>query len=1016
MKKCVVVGIILLFVGTSAIPSLSKNNQQKASDSDQKEIMDSQQIINQLTASSIFFTKNQGQLPNMVLFQTHIPGATVNFYKDKIVWVFIQNNDTGNHKDYDGHSNLVPNEEQPTAQHQKMSSVTVEFENANSQAVVIGEDALPHYNNYFIGNNPEKWYTKVPNYQKIIYQEIYPGINLTYYSTGHELKYDFILHPGAEVAQIQVHYVGIDGLAIDPMGNLKIQAEFGVINESTPFAYQIVHNNTIQILAGYCQRGPAAFGFTTDTYDPETPLIIDPGLNYSTYLGGSQTDVAFGITVDEYGYTYITGFTGSLDFPTTPGAYDTTPNLGGNDVFITKLSPLGGALIYSTYLGGSGEDYYTMGEGLMDIVLNADGSVSIIGETASADFPTTPSAYDTTYNGDYDVFIAKLSSSGDSLLYSTYFGGSDYEDGVCLVKDTSGNLYITGTTDSNDFPTTPDAYDSTFNGGFDDCFVAKFSSSYSTLIYSTFLGGTSRDIGMRLAVDSDGNVTVVGWTYSSDFPTTPDAYDTTYGGGCDGFVTKFSSSGDALTYSTYLGGAGGDLIYDIKLDTNGASYVTGMTFSDDFPTTPGAYDTTHNGGDYDIFVSKLSPSGDTILYSTYLGGIDLEWTCPKITIESDGAMVITGSTRSDDFPTTPDAYDTTHNGDFDMFVTKLSPTGDTLLYSTYIGGIWQDYAYDSVENEDGYIYITGYTESSNFPTTPGAYDTTYNGGDIVILKLLAETSDNLQPIPDFFWTPENPKLYETVHFDASVSYDPDGWIELYEWDWNHDGVYEESSTEPFSTHSWSDPGKYLVILRITDNDGATDMKAQQVTVTENQKPIADFYYTPEKPIVGQGVTFDASASYDPDGYIISYKWDFGDQTSGTGKVTSHVYSTAGYHTVTLTVRDNDNAEVTSSKSIEIYSIDLHIEIQGGFGVKMTIMNTGTINATDIPWQIHIFGGIFGIIDKMAKGTILICSGRSITVTTGILFGFGAFTIYAKVADQEIIANGLQIIIYSMVKK
>ncbi|MDI6783216.1 MAG: SBBP repeat-containing protein [bacterium] len=448
---------------------------------------------------------------------------------------------------------------------------------------------------------------------------------------------------------------------------------------------------------------------------------------YSTYLGGSNDEEGYSIAVDTNGNVYITGYTiSSIDFPTTSGAFDTSYN-SSKDVFVTKLNATGSALIYSTLLGGSGIDW---GYG---IAVDTAGNAYITGWTLSGDFPITSSALDTTYNGGYNAFVTKLNASGSALLYSTFLGGSSMGFGIAI--DIAGNAYITGDIGSSDFPITSSAFDTTYNGGY-DVFVTKINSSGSGLDYSTFLGGSSNDQTYRnIVVDTTGNAYIAGHTVSADFPTTPGAFDTTYNVSDDVFVSKLNSTGTNLIYSTFIGGSGVDFPDGIALDNAGNIYIGGWTRSADFPTTPGAFDTTHNGGTDDIFVCKLDPSLSTLIYSTFLGGSapdDLH----GISVDSIGNAFVTGNTSSSDYPITTNALNTTLiGGACDVFLTKLNASGAAIIYSTFFGGSGEDVTLAIDQDSTGSIYITGYTQSTDFLTTGGAFDTTYNGSiDIFVSK------------------------------------------------------------------------------------------------------------------------------------------------------------------------------------------------------------------------------------------------------------------------------------------
>src|SRR3990172_7144934 len=398
-------------------------------------------------------------------------------------------------------------------------------------------------------------------------------------------------------------------------------------------------------------------------------------------------------------------------------------------------------LLASTFLGGS---YDEVGNSL---TLDTSGNVYVTGATMSTDFPTTSGAYDTSFNGFNDIFVSKLNSGLTSLLASTFLGGAVYDWGSSLTLDTSGDAYVTGETASTDFPTTSGAYDTSFNGYYDDVFVSKLNGGLTSLLASTFLGGSGDDYGDSLALDTSGNVYVTGATDWTDFPTTPGAYDTSYNGGNwngnDVFVSKLSGDLTSLLASTYLGGTAGESGRSIATDTRGNVYVTGYTYSSNFPTTIEAYDTSYNGGPYtDAFISKLNSGLTSLLASTFLGGSN-GGDGESLTLDTSGNVYVTGYTESTDFPTTSGAYDTSFNGGYwgDVFVSKLNSGLTSLLASTFLGGLGIDSSKSLTLDTSGNVYVTGSTASSDFPTTSGAYDTSYNGsdwyavGDVFVSKL-----------------------------------------------------------------------------------------------------------------------------------------------------------------------------------------------------------------------------------------------------------------------------------------
>jgi hypothetical protein len=468
-------------------------------------------------------------------------------------------------------------------------------------------------------------------------------------------------------------------------------------------------------------------GVGSGTFEQRGSTAVE--LVYSTYLGGLDWDDGAGIAVDGSGCSYVTGETYASDFP-TQNAIDATFN-GFSDVFVTKLSTSGNSLIYSTYLGGS---YYDNGAG---IAVDGSGCAYVTGSTGFSDFPTQ-NAFDASWNGGYDAFVTKLSASGNLLIYSTYLGGTYGDSGGPIAVDGSGCAYLTGDTQSSDFPT-QNAFDASWNDGY-DAFVTKLSSSGNSLMYSTYLGGSDYDFGGSIAVDGSGCVYVTGWTESSDFPMLS-ALDVAFNGFSDVFVTKLSASGSSLIYSTYLGGSDYDNGSGIAVDGSGCAYVTGDTYSSDFPTQ-NAFDASWSGV-YDAFVTKLSASGNLLVYSTYLGGFQGEWG-GGVAVDSLGCAYVTGETFSSDFPT-QNAFDATLNGSSDVFVTKFSAAGNSLIYSTYLGGSYSDGGRPIAVDGSGCAYVTGSTNSSNFPTQnpyQGSYQGGYHSSDAFVTKLSNPCGDS----------------------------------------------------------------------------------------------------------------------------------------------------------------------------------------------------------------------------------------------------------------------------------
>jgi len=584
---------------------------------------------------------------------------------------------------------------------------------ANRAAKVTGADELPGRSNYFIGNDPKKWRSNIPTYAKVKYEGIYSGIDLVYYGNQGQLEYDFIVAPGADPNCISFNVRGAKKIYRDANGDLVLHIAKGEVRWHRPVVYQERDGMRQEVGARYTITHTNQVRFGLAKYDVSRPLYIDP-LIYSTYLGGSEGDSGTSIAVDSSGNAYVTGDTSSTNFPTTLGAFQTVCNGGSGcssegDVFVSKIDASGSALVYSTYLGGSGNDD---GYG---IAVDSVGNAYVTGYTTSTDFPTM-NPLQSANGGGYDAFVATLNPSGSALVYSTYLGGKGSDYGYAIAVDSVGNAYVTGLTISTNFPTMNPLQPT--NAGYGDAFVTEISPFGSALVYSTYLGGSKgRDIGQGIALDSSGNAYITGVTYSAAFPTTPGAFQTVCNGGSfcidygDAFVSKINSSGSALAYSTYLGGSKSDSGYGIAVDSVGDAYVTGVTSSTNFPTMNPFQRAA--AGDGDAFVTEINPSGSALVYSTYLGGSAGD-SGYGIAVDGSGSTYITGYTFSTDFPTANPLQ--SYGGGGDAFLAKLNPAGSSLFYSTYLGGSGEDLgrgiAIDSSEN----AYLTGFTASTNFPT------------------------------------------------------------------------------------------------------------------------------------------------------------------------------------------------------------------------------------------------------------------------------------------------------------
>lgn len=687
-----------------------------------------------------YFIENKGQWDPGVKFLARLGGMNAWITTQGIVYDFYKID-----RKYDLASSMQMTKDQKNKyeiEHTTLTGQVVNMEliGVNSNSINVGSNQKEGYYNYFIGNDQNKWAGNVNMYEIIEQQGTYEGIDLRYYFDEGMLRYDYIAKPGADLEQIRMVFEGQDEIRVNEEGEIVLKTALGEITHGKLYAYQEGDGQVDEVGCYFEMKNNGEVGIRVDNYNQTKKLIIDP-LVYSTFIGGNDWDEGWSLTLDGDGNSIITGFTFSTDFPTTMGAYQSTIAFG--DIFVTKLNSNGSGLIFSTFIGGSGVDYGG------SPAIETGGAVILTGATYSTDYPTTAGAYQTIAGGGFgDAFVTKLDASGSSLIYSTYLGGTAEDFGSSLALKNDGSVFIGGTTNSADFPVTSNAVQLLIAGP-SDGFLTRLNSTGSSLMYSSFLGGSSSEDYLNIAIGADKSVYVVGKTNSIDFPITAGAFQTIYQGNSDGFVTKFTPSGSAILYSTYLGGSGDDTGYGfgIYVENGGSAFIVGSTNSVDFPITSGAYQTVINGS-YDVFVTKLNTLGSSLLYSTFIGGQDIDF---GYSMDSDlsGNVFLTGSTSSTDFPVTTNAFQTSNNGLSDAFVANLDVAGSFLNYSSYLGGGDYDEAYSIVRGADGSVTLTGYTVSTDFPVTSGAYQTTFGGipDDMFVTRMLL--TDNPQIIVTF---------------------------------------------------------------------------------------------------------------------------------------------------------------------------------------------------------------------------------------------------------------------------
>ena len=610
------------------------------------------------------FEPNVGQTAPAVQFQVRAPGGTLGFMPTEVALALPA---------AQGATTMAP------------QLIHLQFLGANSAATITGHDALPGKANYLRGQDPAQWRTNVPTYAGVAYTGLYNGVNLAYAGTAGLLKGTYTVAAGADAGAIRWRYAGASQVQVDAAGNLQIavagtagQAAH-TITEQAPVAWQDIDGARVPVAAHYAVAADGTIAFALGAYDQSQALTIDPTLKFGSFLGGSLDEYGYGLGVDAAGNVYVAGQTSSTDFPLVGQLYTDSPD---SDAFVTKINAAGTAVVYSTYLGGNGADWAE------DLAVDAAGNAYTTGRTGSADFPTSANAAQPTAGGSTDAFMSKLAPNGASLLYSTFLGGADVDTGRGIAVDANGMAYVSGTTSGTHFPVKNayqatfggemDFFVAKLN---------TQASGEASKIYATYLGGSGLEfarnfeVGGRIAIDSAGNLYLADETYSSNYPTSPGALQTAYsaGGNADTVITKLNSAG-GLAYSTYLGRPdGSEHARGVAVDGAGNIYVTGYGAAASFPTTAGAYKACGNGNDF--FVTKLNPSLSSIVWSTCVA-----YASPyRLVIDAANNVYVAGMTRSTTFPMV-NAIQTAFQGFEDAFVVKLNPAGTSILFSTYLGG------------------------------------------------------------------------------------------------------------------------------------------------------------------------------------------------------------------------------------------------------------------------------------------------------------------------------------------
>jgi hypothetical protein len=698
------------------------------------------------------FEANRGQTAGEVDFLARGAGYTL-FLKPSEAVLKLRTADSGTRANGSVEGGIRGLDPQSASGNPQSAVLRVKLVGADEGAVGSGAEEAAGKVNYFTGSDPSAWRTNVPAFGRVRYREVYPGVDVVYYGNQRQLEYDFVVAPGADARPLALGFEGADSLELDASGDLLLGVGGATVRQPKPFVYQEVAGGRREVEGGYVLEEGGHVRFRLGEYDARLPLVIDPVLVYSTYLGGSGSDQANGVRVDSAGNVYIAGFTGSTDFPTANALQ--AANGGFQDAFITKINPAGNALVYSTYFGGDAQ------EQARGFTIDSAGNAYITGQTGSTNFPTLNPVQATKGATNEDAFLTKINPAGDALVYSTYLGGGESSEfGQAVAVDSAGHAYITGVTFSDDFPTL-NPIQATMGGGSVDAYLAKFSVDGMSLVYSTYLGGSNNDTGFGVAADSSGNAYVVGETDSTNFPTASPLQPAN-AGGRDAFVAKVNATG-AFIFSTYHGGSGDiDVAQSVTVDSAGLPYVAGQTNSTNFPTA-NAFQAANGGGVLqDAFLTKFNADGSARVYSTYFGGAGGEIAF-GVAVDTAGNPYIAGTTASLNTLPTANAIQCARAGGQDVFVAKFNAAASALVYSTYLGGSDDDSGRMIAVDSAGNAYVTGMTFSTDFPTVAPIQSTFAGGsgfaGDAFLFKL---SDASAGPASQLQFTQTAPAIQEDV--------------------------------------------------------------------------------------------------------------------------------------------------------------------------------------------------------------------------------------------------------------
>ena len=873
--------------------------------------------IPNLKSAKVQYIENKNQWEEFIRYQADFRGGKIFLENNRFTYVFYHPDDI---------QSLHPHEGKQISK-VRLHALKVHAIGGNKSPNIVATDSATYHHNYFKGNNPSKWASDVRLFSAVTYQNIYANIDLKFYSHNTDIKYDLIIHPQGNASAIALKYDGVTGISIHDEG-LLMKLSVGNIAEQKPYAYQLINGVKQEVMCNFTlKNNTVGFQFPRG-YNKNFQLVIDPTLIFSSYSGSSADNWGFTATYDDAGNAYAGGNVNAVGYPVTAGAYDLNyhggNNMDGNrwvcDMAIAKFNSTGTALLYATYLGGSSN------EQPQSLIVDGNDNLIILGTTYSNDFPVTSGAFQASYNGNSDIVISKLSTNGNVLIASTYVGGTEndglnvdpgfavtgplkynYSDDARgeIMVDPSNNIIVGSCSRSTDFPTTSGVFQPLFSGGLQDGVIFKINPSLTSMVWSSYLGGTNDDAVYDVTIDNSGNLYLAGGTNSVDFPVTPGTLNPVYQGGrSDGFISRISNNGSSILTSTYIGTASYDQTYFIELDYSGNVYTTGQT-EGTYPVTPGVYSNPNSKQ----FIHKVNPGLSSTIYSTVFGSGSLfpnisptaflVDSCENVYVAGWGRCLSLGVFTAGDvngMPVTPNAFQPTTTGcDFYFFV--LNYDAASLLYATYFGGINSAEHVDggtSRFNKNGTIYesvCAGCGGSNDFPTTPGVVSNTNNSPNCNngIIKLAFNLSTTVSVIAVV--TPDSGCAPLTLTFENNSSN-----AESYVWNFD-DGSPLDTSFAP--THTYTDTGVYHVMLVALNpfSCNRNDTSYATIVVSSGNTISATFDFLQYSPCDTTAVAQFTGTG----GHV--YEWNFGDGYYASGMNASHQYTDTGTYNISLIVSD-----------------------------------------------------------------------------------------------------------------